>query len=208
MCPGPELRSCLCQKSCSVQHLKGLWHSSTLDYLWGHRAHYQWRQRCFTGNGSPVFAELEECDKVLRATAPQGSHLLPKLTEPGWWAAYVQIYTQAAFPQNGALAHKCINVHGSCLLSDWEVRVEISGSLHNWVEEEVKTDMKWDERWSWGGWRRWSLPQACTDLPTGEWPKPRHEYTHSHLLKQCQCGSCQAGFPSFSCLSTNHTDGK
>lgn len=33
-----------------LKHLKGIWHRSTLHYLRGRRAHYHWRQSCFTGN--------------------------------------------------------------------------------------------------------------------------------------------------------------
>lgn len=119
MCPGPKLLSCWCQKSCSAQHLKGLWHSSTLDYLWGHRAHYQWRQRRFTGNGSPVFAELEECDKVSGATKPRRPPLIIKADRASLMSCLHPNIHTSCFCQKGALAHKRIDTRGSCLLSVW-----------------------------------------------------------------------------------------
>lgn len=123
MCRGPKLQSCWCQKSCSAQHLKGLWHSATLDYLWGHRAHYQWRQRCFTGNTGPVFSELEQCDKISGATTPWGPPLI-KADRALLMSCLCPNTHQSCFCHKDALAHKCIDMCSGHWVFDWEVQNE------------------------------------------------------------------------------------
>lgn len=89
-----------------------------IDYLWGHRAHYQWRQRWCTGNSDLCLQTWRTVTKYCGPQRLKALKLLSKLTEHHWWAACIRIYTNC-FCWKGALAHKCIDMHGSCLLSIW-----------------------------------------------------------------------------------------
>lgn len=96
VCSGPKLLSCWCQKSGSAQHLRGIWHPSTADYLWGHRAHYQWRQRRFTGNGGPC---LQSWKSVTKYQGPQ------RLGAPSYYQSWQSIADE---PPASEYTHKLL----------------------------------------------------------------------------------------------------
>lgn len=130
----------------------------------------------------PVFAELEECDKVSGATTPRGPELLSKLTEHRWWAACIRLYRQAAFAEE-ALSHISAQICAAAVYWEWEARVEISGGkqLHRWEEDRDRTG---DERRSCEGWdgghglRAAPISLLENDQSTGT-------NTHTHIYSNC-----------------------
>lgn len=101
-----------------------------------------------------VLAELEECDKVLGATVLGASSYYQSWQSITDELPASNVHT-GCFCWKGTCAHKCTDMHGSCLQSIW-VR---SKSGH--IRRETVTpltgrggnrDMEGDERRSWEGW--------------------------------------------------------
>ena len=178
VCSGLKLLSCWCQESCGARHLKGIWHPSRLSLRTqsslSAKAEMLYWQRW------PVFAELEDCDKV------SGGHS----------ASGPQVIIKADRASLMSCLH--LNIHMSCFRCsisaqictaavywtfEWEVRVEISGGKqsHRWEEEEDVRDMRGDERRSWEGWEHGHcLRAAPISLLESDQSIDMNTHAHTH----------------------------
>ena len=125
-----------------------------------------------------MFTELEECDKILCATEP-----LALSYYQSWQNAVDELpeseyISTSCFAEKGAFTHRRRDMHGSCLPSVW-----VTVTLLRGCGGRERYKDRWREELRVMGTR--PLPRGSSHLPTGEWPKRRHEHTHTCIYSNC-----------------------